>query len=113
MKVFALFLCLLCFFAANSQAQSVWQSKLDGKVEFYQTTDFGIVLTGTDNSLYAIDGQTGETLWRRRHRGLSETSITPIPSTDLILLSLDEGNKSRIEAVDVLSGASIWRSDKV
>ncbi len=113
MKVFALFLCLLCFFAANSQAQSVWQARLDGKVEFYQTTDFGIVLTGTDNSLYAIDGQTGETLWRRRHKGLNETSVTPIPSTDLILLSLDEGSKSRIEAVDLLSGASIWRSDKV
>ncbi len=113
MKVFALFLCLLCFFAANSQAQSVWQARLDVKVEFYQTTDFGIVLTGTDNSLYAIDGQTGETLWRRRHKGLNETSVTPIPSTDLILLSLDEGSKSRIEAVDLLSGASIWRSDKV
>ncbi|MGI8640778.1 MAG: PQQ-binding-like beta-propeller repeat protein [Pyrinomonadaceae bacterium] len=108
-----LFLCLLCFFAAISNAQTVWQAKLDGKVEFYQTTDFGIVLTGTDSSLYAVDGQTGETLWRRRHKGLDETSITPIPSTDLILLSLDEGDKSRVEAVDLLSGASVWRSDKV
>ncbi|MEJ7699256.1 MAG: hypothetical protein WKF71_06360 [Pyrinomonadaceae bacterium] len=70
MKVFALLLCLLCFFAASSQAQSVWEARLDGKIEFYQTTDFGIVLTGTDNSLYAVDGQTGETLWRRRTKGL-------------------------------------------
>ena len=110
MKVSALVLFLL---VSISSAQSVWQTNLDGKVQFYQTTDFGIVLTGTDNSLYAVDGQTGETLWRRKHRGLDETSITPIPSTDLILLSLDEGDKSRIEAVDLLSGATIWRSDKI
>ena len=110
MKVFVL---LLFLFTSVFHAQSVWQTNLDGKIQFYQTTDFGIVLTGTNNSLYAVDGQTGETLWRRKHKGLDETSITPIPSTDLILLSLDEGDKSRIEAVDLLSGASIWRSDKV
>lgn len=109
-----LLLCLLCLFAAiSSNAQPVWQANLEGKLAFYQTTDFGIVLAGTDNSLYALDGQTGERLWRRNHKGLDETSITPVPSTDLILLSLDEGDKSRVEAIDLLSGNSLWRSDKV
>ncbi|HEX8734325.1 MAG TPA: PQQ-binding-like beta-propeller repeat protein [Pyrinomonadaceae bacterium] len=107
-------LCLLCFFAAiQANAQPVWQSNLDGKVRFYQTTDFGILLAGSENSLYALDGRTGERLWRRQHRGLDETSITPVPATDLILLSLDEGDKSRVEAIDLLSGATLWRSDKV
>jgi outer membrane protein assembly factor BamB len=113
MKVSALFLFLLCFCAANSNAQTVWQANLDGKVRFYQTTDFGVVLTGSENSLYAVDGQTGEIVWRRRTKGLNETSVTPIPSTDLILVSTDEGSKSRLEAIDLLSGASIWRSEKV
>ena len=90
MKVLVL---LLCLFAAVTFAQPVWQTNLDGKIRFYQTTDFGIVLTGTDNSLYAVDGQTGERLWRRKHKGLNETSITPVPNTDLVLLSLDEGSK--------------------
>ncbi|MGI8788674.1 MAG: PQQ-binding-like beta-propeller repeat protein [Pyrinomonadaceae bacterium] len=106
--VFALL--LLC---SISNAQSVWQKNLDGKIEFYQTTDFGVMLAGTDNSLYAVDGQTGETLWRKKTKGLDETSITPVPSTDLILVSTDEGEKSRVEAVDLLSGATLWRSDKV
>ena len=52
-------------------------------------------------------------IWRRNHKGLDETSVTPIPSTDLILLSLDEGDKSRIEAIDLLSGERIWQSEKV
>ena len=113
MKVLALLLCLLCFFSALSHAQPVWQANLDGKVQFYQTTDFGIVLAGSENSLFALDGQTGERLWRKKTRGLDETSITPIPSTDLILISSDEGDKSRVEAVDLLSGETLWRSDKV
>ena len=95
------------------KSQPVWQANLNSKIEFYQTTDFGIVLAGTNNTIYAIDGQTGERIWRRNHKGLDETSITPIPSTDLILLSADEGDKSRIEAIDLISGERIWRSEKV
>ena len=36
---------LLCLFATiSSNAQPVWQANLDGKIRFYQTTDFGITL---------------------------------------------------------------------
>ncbi len=114
MKISAFLWLFLCFFAVSAaNAQTVWQTNFDGKLQFYQTTDFGVLLAGTDDSLYAVDGQTGETLWRRKTKGLDETSITPVPSTDLILISIDEGDKSRIEAVDLLSGATVWRSEKV
>ena len=93
--------------------QTAWDTGLDSKVQFYQTTDFGIVLTGTERSLYAIDGQTGERIWRRSTGKINETAVTPVPDTDLILFSRDLGSKSRLEAVDLVSGASIWQSDKV
>lgn len=113
MKVFFL-LCLLCLLAAAGYSQSTqWDARLDSKVQFYQTTDFGIMIAGTERSLYAIDGKTGETLWRRAHGGLDETAITPIPDTDLILLTLDAGERSRLEAVDIATGNALWRSDKV
>ncbi|MDQ3634279.1 MAG: PQQ-binding-like beta-propeller repeat protein [Acidobacteriota bacterium] len=112
MKAFYFF-CILFFSVLVSNAQPVWQSNLDAEIQFYQTTDFGILLVGTNNSLYGIDGKTGQRLWRRSHKGLDETSITPVPGTDLILFTLDEGKKSRLEAVDVLTGNSVWRSDKV
>lgn len=96
-----------------AKSQPVWQAKLNSKIEFYQTTDFGIVLAGTRNEIYALDGQTGERLWRRNHKGLDETSVTQIPSTNLILLSTDEGDKSRLEAIDIMTGERIWRSEKV
>ncbi len=102
-----------CFFAITSVAQPVWQTNLNSKVQFYQTTDFGVLLVGTDRNLSAVDGKTGEILWKRNHAGLDETSISTIPDTDLVLVSIDEGDKSRLEAVDLLSGERIWRSDKV
>lgn len=113
MKAFLLFLCLLCLFAAVAGAQPVWQSNLDSKIRFYQTTDFGIVLAGTEKSLYALDGKTGERVWRRETGKINETAVTPVPNTDLILFSRDLGSKSRLEAVDVLTGATLWQSEKV
>ena len=107
---------LLLFITATivtAYAQPAWQANLDSQVRFYQTTDFGIVLTGTEKSLYAIDGQTGERIWRRETGRINDTAVTPIPGTDLALLSRDLGDKSRLEAVDMLSGSRIWQSDKV
>jgi len=113
MRTVLLLFSTLLIFTAPLAAQTAWQSNLDSGIRFYQTTDFGIVLAGTEKSLYAIDGQTGERVWRRSTGKINETAVTPIPNTDLILFSRDLGNKSRLEAIDLLSGARIWQSDKV
>ncbi|HKU76900.1 MAG TPA: PQQ-binding-like beta-propeller repeat protein, partial [Pyrinomonadaceae bacterium] len=93
-------------------AQS-WTAKLDKDIRFYQPTEMGLVIAGTEKSLYAIDASTGETLWRRKDTSLEETDVAPVPGTDLLLLSLEKGDKASVEAVDILSGDSIWRSDKI
>lgn len=113
MKVLFL-LCFSLLFSLTSIAQTTrWEARLDGKIQFYQTTDFGIMMAGTERSVYAIDGRTGETLWRRQHGGLDETAITPVAGTDLVLLSIDVGDKARLEAIDITTGSALWRSDKV
>jgi outer membrane protein assembly factor BamB len=104
---------LLLLFALVSQSQTVWQANLDSKVHFYQTTDFGVMLAGTEKSLYAIDGKTGERLWHRPTGNIEETAVTPVPDTDLILFSRDVGSKSRLQAVDLMSGNMLWESEKV
>jgi outer membrane protein assembly factor BamB len=93
-------------------AQS-WTAKLDKDVRFYQPTELGVLIAGTEKSLYAIDGSSGETLWRRKDVTLDENDVAPVPGTDLLLISIDKGDKARIEALDLLSGNSIWRSDKI
>jgi outer membrane protein assembly factor BamB len=105
-------LLLLLFSSLPVFAQS-WTTKLDKDIRFYQSTEMGIIVAGTENSLYAIDGSTGETLWRRKDTRLDETDVAPVPGTQLLLLSFEKGDKARIEAVDILSGNSIWRSEKI
>ena len=112
MKLFFLSLLLTLFSSLPAFGQS-WTSKLDKDIRFYQPTEMGVVIAGTEKSLYAIDGETGETLWRRKDTSLDETDVAPVPGTDLVLLSLEKGDKARIEAIDVLTGDSIWRSDKI
>ena len=106
----ALLLVLLSPALARAQG---WTTKLDKDVRFYQPTDMGVLIVGTEKSLYAIDGSTGETLWRRKDTSLDETDVAPIPGTDLLLLSFEKGERTRVEAADILSGDTIWRSDKI
>ena len=93
-------------------AQS-WTAKLDKDVRFYQATDMGVLVAGTEKSLYAIDGASGDTLWRRKDVQLDETDVAPVPGTDLLLLSFEKGDKARIEAVRLLTGDSVWRTEKI
>lgn len=113
MKKHVLLCALLSLFSLNLFAQPAWQANLDSKIAFYQSTEYGVVLAGTEKRLYAVDGQTGSVLWRRDTGKINETAITPVPNTDLILFSRDLGSKSRLEAVDLFSGQRIWESDKV
>lgn len=112
MKCYRLFLLFILLMPLPVFAQS-WTAKLDKDVRFYQPTDLGVLLVGTEKSLYAIDSSTGEELWRRKDVELDETDVAPVPGTDLLLLSLEKSDKARVEAVDLVSGNSIWRSDKI
>lgn len=108
--VFALLLLVASSLPVFAQT---WTAKLDKDVRFYQTTEMGVVIAGTEKSLYAIDPATGETLWRRKDTSLDETDVAPVPGTDLVLLSIEKGDKARVEAVDILTGDPIWRSEKI
>jgi outer membrane protein assembly factor BamB len=103
---------LFALSATDANAQG-WTAKLDKTVRFYQTTDLGVLLVGTEKSLYAVDGATGETLWRRKDVSLDETDVAPVPNSDLALLSFEKGDRTRVEAVDILSGDTIWKSNKI
>lgn len=104
---------LLLLFSSLFISAQTWNVKLDKEIRFYQPTEMGVLLAGTEKSLYAIDSATGEIVWRRKDVSLDETDVAPVSGTDLLLLSFEKGDKARIEAVDILTGDSIWRSEKI
>jgi outer membrane protein assembly factor BamB len=106
-------LILLLFGSAwASAAAANWSAKLDGRVRFYQSTELGVIVVGTERSLYGVDGETGDRLWRRKNLRLDETDVAPVPGTDLLLLSLERGDKTRMEATDILTGDALWQSER-
>ncbi|HKS09727.1 MAG TPA: PQQ-binding-like beta-propeller repeat protein [Pyrinomonadaceae bacterium] len=111
MKSFGTILLFILLIPVSVAAQ--WTAKLDKDVRFYQPTELGVLIVGTEKSLYAINSATGEELWRRKDVDLDETDVAPVPGTDLLLLSLEKSDKARVEAVDLITGNSIWRSDKI
>jgi outer membrane protein assembly factor BamB len=112
-----IFLTAACFtfiaFAALAASSQTWSAKLDDTIRFYQLTDVGAIIVGTKKSLYAVDSASGDILWRRKTSALDENDLAPVPGTDLVLLSFEKDQKTRIEATDVLSGDAIWQSDKL
>ena len=104
---------LICGVRSTQAVEPRWSAKLDGRVMFYQATELGVLVVGTEKSLYAVESETGEVLWRRKDARLSETDVAAVPGTDVLLLSFESGDKTRLEAVDLLAGGALWRSDKV
>ncbi|HYO62552.1 MAG TPA: PQQ-binding-like beta-propeller repeat protein [Pyrinomonadaceae bacterium] len=111
--LFGLAVLLLCAGAQTSAAAPRWSAKLDGRVLFYQATEVGVLVVGTEKSLYGVDAETGDVLWRRKGARPSETDVAAVPGTDVLLLSVGGGDKTRLEAVDLLTGGALWRTDKV
>lgn len=106
---------MLCAVAVTSRADEAqrWAAKLDRPVRFYQTTELGVLLVATEKSLYAIDNASGEIVWRRKNTRLDETDVAAIPGTDLVLLCFQKGDRTRVEATDILTGDAVWQTDKV
>ena len=101
------------FLSAPVVYSQAWTTKLDNDVRFYHATDLGVLIAGTEKSLYGLDGETGEQLWRRKNVSLDETDVAPVPGTDLLLLGFEKDERTRVEAVDIFTGSAIWRSDKI
>jgi hypothetical protein len=96
-----------------SPSDPIWSAKLDEDLRFYQTTEMGVLIAGTEKSLYAVDSETGEVLWRRRNMRLDQTDLAPVVGTDLLLLTYEKSGKTRMEAVDIMTGNPLWQSEKV
>ncbi|MDT5270444.1 MAG: hypothetical protein QOH49_2630 [Acidobacteriota bacterium] len=106
-------LLFLALCPALASAAEPWSTKLDSGVRFYQATDVGVLVVGTEKSLYGLEAETGDVLWRRKDVRLDETDVAAVPGTDVLLVTLESGRKTRLESLDLLTGEALWRSDKV
>ncbi len=92
----------------------IWTFK-DAK--WYAMMDTGNLVVGTDTGLAMLDGANGSTMWRRDDlKGIKETEYNEIVGTPILLIADNSGTimkKTRLFALDQLTGKTIWESDKV
>ncbi|MBS1793734.1 MAG: PQQ-like beta-propeller repeat protein [Acidobacteria bacterium] len=85
--------------------------------KWYSMMESGNVMAGQENGVLMLDGATGKPLWTRTDLGeIKENEYTELPGTPLLLISDNSGwaqRKTRLYALDTLTGATVWQTDKM
>lgn len=108
--------CAIAFGASlNVAAETpIWTFK-DAK--WYAMMDTGNLVVGTESGLAMLDGANGSAMWRRDDlKGIKETEYNEIAGTPILLIADNSGallKKTRLFALDQLTGKTLWESDKV
>jgi outer membrane protein assembly factor BamB len=106
---------VICAAASTAAAETpAWTFK---GAKWYAMMETGNVVVGLDTGLAMLDGETGQTLWKRDDlKGIKETEYTEINYTPILLIADNSGTlakKTRLFALDQLTGQTLWETDKV
>ena len=100
--------------AGPALADELWKLDAGGQIVFQRLTPLGNLLVSTEQSLRAVDPETGKTLWTRDDvKKLKECNYDEISNTPYGLLDLGEGmggNNRRVEVIDLETGTRKWDS---
>ena len=93
-----------------------WTAKLPEAVKWQETTSIGTLLVGTAGSICSLDPETGTIQWTRSEFDKTSTfNVREIPGTPVVLVN-DHSSmmnpKTKIAALDIITGATIWETEK-
>src|SRR5215218_3236807 len=115
-SVLSLFVVLLSSLPVLAQS---WTAKLDKDIRFYQPTEMGVLIAGTEKSLYGIDASTGDSIWRsEKIKGaVMQTSVDPETNLLAVVLAKDVKSRARdgfkrrplLHVLDLANGEELWK----
>lgn len=112
--VFATLFVLTVYVAYSFADTPIWSMK---GAKWYSMMETGNVMVGMDKSIAMIDGASGKQLWTRNDLGeIKEDEYTELPGTPLLLIADNSGwaqRKTKLTAIDTLTGATVWTTDKM
>lgn len=95
----------------------LWTHKPAEDIKWYDVTDEGTVLVGTQHSLYCLNPETGEPLWRREDLAdIAEHEQQELRGTPVLLVYDNTGavnKRTRLFALDILTGKTIWQTEQL
>ena len=102
---------------AVCNAETLWTHKPTEDIKWYRLNESGTLLVGTDSSLYVLDPESGQQVWRRDDlRGISEIQVHEIAGTPLLLAPQNSGTfqkGTKLFALDILTGKTVWETEKL
>ncbi len=102
---------------ARAESSLLWTHTPAADIKWYSLTDAGTVLVGTETSLYCLNPENGQISWQRDDlKGINEYETREITGTPLLLVGDNSGavmKKTKLFALDLLTGKTIWETDKL
>lgn len=104
--------------ATTAQAVSeLWSAKLKNKPTWYQITELGTLLIGTQGAVHSYDPDTGDLMWSRDDLDkTSEFSLREVSGTPYLLGNYARGmggTKIIFFGADYLSGETLWTTEEL
>ena len=104
----------LATFSVSAADTPLWT--VDG-TKWYAMVESGNVMVGTKTGVAMVDGANGKQVWTRSDLGeIKEDEYTELSGTPLILFADNSGwaqRKTKLTAVDALTGATVWQTEKM
>ncbi|MFJ2198848.1 PQQ-binding-like beta-propeller repeat protein [Streptomyces violaceusniger] len=83
--------------------KELWSYALDGQMELSTVADGTVYVDNSEDSLYALDADTGDELW---HRHRAEATLFLLGASDGMAFY---GDKDHMYALDADSGEEVWK----
>ena len=100
-------------FAADQR----WSHMASDNVKWMRVTEAGGFVYGTEAGLYSVDAETGKKVWSREDlKKIQEFNVEEAEGTPLLFVSDNTGvikTKSRLVAIDMLTGTTAWETEKL
>lgn len=107
----AVALALLC----SSQALAgklLFEKELDSDIRFHLVHDTGIIIVGTEQTIYGFDPATGAEKWKieKLMKNYDVDSVKPLPGLPFMVYQVKEGfiAPPKIRCLDILTGQVVW-----
>lgn len=101
---------------SHAATQPAWKTKLPEAVKWQQITSAGTLLVGTSSSIASLDPDSGTVLWTRNEFAkTSPFNVREIPNSPILIVndhSSTMNPKTKLAALDVLSGTTLWETEK-
>src|SRR5262245_27950379 len=99
---------------AAAVAGPMWTYKPGSELKWHDLTGLGTILVGSDQSIVCLDQESGNVIWKREDlKNVAKYQVEEVPGTPLLLASANAGGKTRLYALDISTGETIWETEQL